>query len=874
MTTGPANLLNEAISHHRMGNLAQAAKLYQRVLRSSPSDSNALKFLGIIELQTGNLTAAERLLADSVKSNPGSADCHYYLGRLFLLKEDPQLARPHFERAVALDGRHLDALTCLGILLQKSNRPLDALDHFDRALRLDSGALEALLAKGSCLIDLGRHADAVLAFDRALSINPNLADAWLGRGNALRRLKSHDACLAAYQKALAIDPRLAQAWIGRGHALADNKRYDEALHAYDLALSIEPRNVEIRTARGDFFFARKQFREAQSEYESALSIKRDLAAAHVGLGNISAVLHRYDEALDAFYRALASNADCVEAWLGCAGTLLLRKDFEGAVSSYDKVLVLRPDHRAALLGRCDALYGLGQYDEQTYARLLALDIEHGDAADRAAWLYDTSMLLLRVHRVPEAIPYLRQATAIDPDAKLALGHLVNARMRLCDWKGLDADLDRLLTAVRAGKWVCEPFSLLATPANAADQLRCAKTHVANQEAPILVDSGGQTRPTSDHERLRVAYVSADFREHPVAFLMAGLFESHDRARFETFAISLRRDDSSEMQKRLKGAFDRFLDVSEMADDEVAALLRANEIDLAVDLMGYTQRARPGVFARRAVPVQVGYLGYQGTTGAEYMDYVIADPVVLPLDQQACYTEKIVHLPDCYMVNDASRPILSQACDRQQEGLPGKGFVFCCFNQSYKLSPAVFDVWMRLLARVEASVLWLSAHDAVAAGNLRSEAKARGIDPARIIFARRLASPAEHLARQRLADLFLDTLPYNAHSTASDALWAGLPVLTCLGETFAGRAAASLLHAVGLPELVCSNLQEYESLALKLALAPAQLAALHRKLEANRLTCPLFDTDRFRRHIEAAYRTMWEILQRDEPPHHFSVAPLQ
>jgi len=873
MTTDPMNLLNEAISHHRMGNLAQAAKLYRRVLRSSPSDSNALKFLGIVELQAGNLTAAERLLEAAVKSNPGSADCHYYLGRLCLQKEDSQLARPYFERAVALDGRHRDALTCLGILLQKGNRLLDALDHFDRALRLDSGAFEALLGKGNCLIDLGRHADAVLAFDRALSINPNLADAWLGRGSALRRLKSHDACMAAYQKALAVDPRLAQAWIGRGHALADCKRYDEALHAYDLALSIEPRQAEIRTARGDFFFARKQYREAKSEYESALSIKRDFPSAHVGLGNISAMLHRYDEALAAFDQALASNVDCVEAWLGRASTLLLRKDFEGAASSYDKVLARRPDHRAALLGRCDALYGLGQYDEQTYARALALDVEHGDAAERAAWLYDRSMLLLRVHRVREAIPGLRQAIAIDPDTRLALGHLVNARMRLCDWEGLDGDLDRLLTAVRAGKWACEPFSLLATPANAADQLCCAKVHVANQEAPVVVGSDLQTNPTSDHERLRLAYVSADFREHPVAFLMAGLFERHDRTCFETFAISLRRDDSSEMQKRLKGAFDRFLDVSEMADDEVAALLRANEIDIAVDLMGYTQRARPGVFARRAAPVQAGYLGYQGTTGAEYMDYVIADPIVLPLDQQACYTEKIVHLPDCYMVNDASRPISSQTCERQQEGLPGTGFVFCCFNQSYKISPAVFDIWMRLLARVEASVLWLSAHDAVAAGNLRSEAQARGIDPARIIFTRRLASLAEHLARQRLADLFLDTLPYNAHSTASDALWAGLPVLTCLGETFAGRAAASLLHAVGLPELVCSSLQEYEALALKFALAPAELTAIRRKLEANRLTYPLFDTDRFRRHIEAAYRTMWEIRQRNKPPRHLSVAPL-
>jgi protein O-GlcNAc transferase len=547
----------------------------------------------------------------------------------------------------------------------------------------------------------------------------------------------------------------------------------------------------------------------------------------------------------------------------------LRRDFDSALSSFDKALALRPDLPAALLGRCEALYGVGQYEEQTYAKLLAVELGDREPRDKAQWLYDRAILLLRVGRVAEAIPDLRKATAIDPDARLALGHLVNARMRLCDWHGLDADCDRLIAAVRAGKWVCEPFSFLAVPADAADQLQCAKTHAGNQAA-VVAHSGPQKERSSGHERVRVAYVSADFREHPVAFLMAGLFERHDRARFETFAISLRRDDSSEMQKRIRGAFDQFLDVSAMDDRDAAALLRANEIDIAVDLMGYTQNARPGIFAWRAAPIQVIHLGYQGTTGAEHMDYVIADRIVLP--QQACYSEKIVHLPDCYMVNDSQRAISSRAPHRAEEGLPGSGFVFCCFNQSYKLLPATFDIWMRLLARVEASVLWLSALNATAAGNLRAQAQARGIDPARLIFARRVASVADHLARQRLADLFLDTLPYNAHSTASDALWAGLPVLTCLGRTFAGRAAASLLHAVGLPELVTDSPEEYEALARKLALEPAALLALRSKLAANRLTHPLFDTDRFRRHIEAAYRTMWEIRQRGEPPRPFGVAP--
>jgi predicted O-linked N-acetylglucosamine transferase (SPINDLY family) len=328
-----------------------------------------------------------------------------------------------------------------------------------------------------------------------------------------------------------------------------------------------------------------------------------------------------------------------------------------------------------------------------------------------------------------------------------------------------------------------------------------------------------------------------------------------------------------MQERLKGAFDHFLDMSDTDDRAVATLLREKEIDIAVDLMGYTQHARPNIFAFRPAPIQASYLGYAGTMGADFIDYVIADGIVLPLDQQPHYTEKIVHLPDCFLVNDSTREISPHAAGRTQEGLPENGFVFCCFNQGYKLSPAMFGVWMRLLAGIDRSVLWLSQLSDEAAANLRSEARTRGVDPARLVFAGRVPSQADHLARQALADLFLDTLPYNAHSTASDALWAGLPVLTCKGATFAGQVAASLLHAVGLPELVTNGLEEYEALALKLATEPSQLRAIRRKLEANRLGYPLFDTDRFRRHIEAAYRTMWDIWRRGEAPRSFSVAPL-
>jgi protein O-GlcNAc transferase len=373
--------------------------------------------------------------------------------------------------------------------------------------------------------------------------------------------------------------------------------------------------------------------------------------------------------------------------------------------------------------------------------------------------------------------------------------------------------------------------------------------------------------------VRIAYLSADFHRHATAYLMAELFERHDRSRFEIIGVSFGVDDKSEMRKRLVAAFDQFYDVRRKSDEEVAKLLHDRQVDIAIDLKGYTTDSRPGFLAYRPTPIQASYLGFPGTMGAEFIDYIIADETVVPFEHQPFYAEKIVHLPDCYQVNDTKRKIAERMPTRQEVELPEEGCVFCCFNNNWKITPEVFGVWMRLLHAVEGSVLWLLGDNESAERNLRKEAQARGIDPARLVFAGRL--PLEdHLARHRLADLFLDTLPYNAHTTASDALWVGLPVVTRLGESFAGRVAASLLNAIGLPELVTHSIEDYEALALRLAKDPSLLEGYRNRLATNRLTHPLFDTDRFRRHIEAAYLQMWEIWQRGEQPRSFAVEALQ
>jgi len=365
-----------------------------------------------------------------------------------------------------------------------------------------------------------------------------------------------------------------------------------------------------------------------------------------------------------------------------------------------------------------------------------------------------------------------------------------------------------------------------------------------------------------HTRIRVAYLSADFHDSAMGKLLAGLFEQHDRTSFEVSAISFGPEQNSPMRKRLKGAFEHFFDVQRESDQEIADLVRRLEVDIAVDLMGFTKNNRLNVLARRPAPIQVNYLGYPGTMGASYMDYILADPTVIPDDQRAFYRETLARVPESYFVNDNRRIISERTPTRRECGLPDKGFVFCCFNNSYKITPEVFDVWMRLLKATENSVLWLFQSSSAAAANLCREAERRGVSPDRLIFALK-AEAADHLARHRLADLVIDTLPYNAHTTACDALWVGVPVLTCIGTTFVGRVAASLLKANGLDELITQSLGEYEALALKLARDSSFLASFAERAVQNRNKCALFDTERSARHFEAAYRAMWERYQRGD-----------
>jgi len=582
--------------------------------------------------------------------------------------------------------------------------------------------------------------------------------------------------------------------------------------------------------------------EALAQYDRALTLKSGFVEALFNRGNLHLETGRVEDALADYEGAVAVRPDVPAAWNNRGTALRRLRKLEEALFSYERAVALAPTHVNALTNRAIALFDLRRLDQALAASEVALAVQ----TDFAEALYVRGNILRDLGRLKEAQASFEHALRAAPHHAFALNGLAQTSAMLCDWTQMASVAPRLKSDVLAGRAVIQPFVLMGYSEDAGLLRRCAENYV-HRVAPVQPPLSKSHK----HGRIRLAYLSADFHQHPTAQLMVELFERHDRGRFEVSAIAFGPDDGSAMRQRLVKAFDRFEDVRGLGDLEIAQRITSQQIDIAVDLNGHTHEARPGIFSHRPAPVQVNYLVYPGTTGAAYMDYVLADRVVLPLDQQSFFSEKIVQLPDCYQANDTAR-IVPPAPSRTEAGLPETGFVFCCFNNSWKIAAPVFDIWMRLLQQVPDSILWLL--ESPATGNLRAQAQARGVAADRLVFAPRL-SPDQHLARHQLADLFLDTLPYNAHTTCSDALWAGVPVITCYGAAFHGRVAASLLKAIDLPELVTTRAQDYEALALELAQNPALLKTTRDKLQRNRATTPLYDSERFRKNIEAAYETM-------------------
>jgi protein O-GlcNAc transferase len=829
-------VFQQAVELHQQGRPFQADALCSQVLSADPRHYSAWHLRGLLALEGGDSKQGIEWLERSLKINGKQVSAHSNLGNALLSIGRPAEALASLKQALRLKPDYAPALYNQGNALRELRQFREALNSYERVLRLQPDDALALNNKALVLLELAEPQLALAALERAVALDPRFIDARRNQAATLLKLNRPAEALAGFEGLLSTASKDADAWCGRGNALLALKRPDDAVQSYGRALEINSQHVDSLINRGHVLHSLQRSAEALRDYEQALHFAPESVLALNNCGNV----------------------------------LLATGRAEAALARYDHALQLLPGSPDTLYNRGAALRELRRYEEsaQSFADLLQIDPQHA----------------------------------------YALGNLFHLRMDSCDWTDYESLTRRLHAALAENRKVINPLSLLLLAESPEVPLECARAYVEEKHPgnsllgppalglPALelrveslgrslgesrvesigqsfVEPHGEPRIESRGEpsrKIRIAYVSADFREHPVSYLLVGALEQHDRECFEIIGVSLRGVEDTELGRRVAAAFDRVIDATALSDRETAKLLRELEVDVAIDLMGLTQGMRLGIFAHRAAPVQVNYLGYAGTLGADYMDYVLADEVVIPPGQERWYAEKVIRLPHCYLPNDARRAI-GPTPSREQAGLPAQGLVFCAFTNAYKINPPVFDIWMRLLREVRQSVLWLRAVDPATRSNLQREAAERGVDAQRLVFAPHVASMADHLARHQLADLYLDTLPYNAHSTTCDALWAGVPVITCAGGSFAGRVAASALQAVGLPELVAASLEEYGQLALELACDSRKLRDLRQRLTDNRTVKPLFDTVGYTRRLEAAFRVMHQRAMQGLAPEVFDVA---
>lgn len=726
---------------------------------------------------------------------------------------------------VNLNGNNFDVLYLLAIVCAGQDKHKEAIKYFRKAIKLSPNNPEALSNFGTSLTVVGNNQEALSVFQKAIKIDYNNAIFWFNAGNALHEMGQHKDALDYYEKSIALNPNLYQAHFNYGKAFCDLKRYSDALRHLEKSIELSPNIADLWFAKGVVAHALKQYDEAIASYDKALTLNSDYAKAWFNKGNLLHELRSFEESLTHYDKALNLNPNYSEAWCNKAGALFELKRYEEALLHYDKALKLNIDFPEAWANKGQTLHSLKR------------------------------------HR--EAIEHIDKAISLKSDIDWLDGDLLHIKMSICDWSDLSNSLEKIIKKINAHEKFITPFSLLSIIDNPLQHKKATEIYIKSKiQDNLVLESFNNNRNT---KKLRIGYFSADFKKHAVSYLIAELIELHDKNIFDIIAFSFGEDDKSPLRLRLVETFTKFIDVRGMSDSQIAELSRRNKIDIAIDLNGLSGGARPGIFSYRAAPIQVNWLGYPGTMATEHIDYIISDKTIIPESFQKFYSEKVVYLPNTYMVDDSMRTASSKKYSREECGLPENAFIFCCFNNHYKFNPQVLDGWTSILRKVESSVMWIAENNDEFKVNISTEFKKRGVNLEKIIFAKRVESMGDHLSRLSLADIFLDTYPYNAHSTALDSLKAGVPVLTLIGQSFASRVSASLLNAIGLSELITNDQEQYENLAVELSTSAEKLSELKKKLSRNRFSEPLFNTPLFTKHIESAYIKMFERYQVDLQP---------
>jgi predicted O-linked N-acetylglucosamine transferase (SPINDLY family) len=732
------------------------------------------------------------------------------------------------KHAIGEGDPSMDYLFQLGIACASNNKLAEAIVIFESLQVARSQDVRLPYNLGLLYSMQGKHQAALIAYERALSIQPSEPDVLINSASSLVELRRYQEAIPILDLALSLNPHIPEAWSNKGMALSKLNLYQESIEAYDQALELNPNFCEAWSNRSVPLIKLKRYSEAILACDKALMLKPDYSEALSNKGNALLEQKRYQEALSYFDQALSLKPGSTEALANKATTLHELRLFDEALIHFDRALSFNPNMAEVWASRAMALTDLKRHTQAAESYFKALELS--------------------------------------PDEGYWLGRAHHQMMFVCNWSNYEEITQKIFQGLEQGKKVAEPFGFQGIATSEMALRKCAEIYSSEKFPSQAVT---QDPLKYNHHKIRIGYLCGEFRKQATAILLARIWELHDKNTFEIYAFDSGYDDGSDYRSRIKIAFPHFFDISQLADADAVQLIRENEIDILVNLNGFFGHARPDIFASRAAPIQVNYLGFPGTLGVPYMDYIIADKVVIPEASRDCYVEKVAYLPNSYQANDELRVISQQHFSRAELGLPENGFVFCCFNNNYKITPSTLDLWSRILKQVKGSILWLLEDSVEASKNILSEARKRGVAEGAIIFAPRLPLE-EHLARHKAADLFLDTLPYNAHTTASDALWAGLPVLTLSGSTFPARVGASLLNALQLPELIVSTEAEFEYLAIELAVDPSKLQALTQKLARNRLSAPLFNSQLFTNHIELAYMEMIGRYRSGLPPAHISI----
>jgi protein O-GlcNAc transferase len=846
---------------HEIGKLDDSIKSYESSIAIDPDYPEAHNNLGNVQRELGDYINAIKSYENALANNNDYIEARYSLAITLQQIGNLESIR-HFEKIITLKPDFAEAHNNLGVVFKEINQLDEAVESYKNAININPKFAEAHNNLGNALRSLGELNDAVKSFESAIKIKPDYPVFHNNLGNTLKDLGELKKALLSYQESLDINPDYPDTLNNIGIVLYELGELNEAIKSYDKAISIEPEYAEAFNNLGTVYKDQGKFDDAVKSYEKAIKIEPEYVDAFNNLGVIFKSVGRLNEAIKSYNQALFLNPDNPDTLNNLGNAQSELELLDESILSFKRAIKIKPDF-------VDAYNNLGI----SYFKLDLLDdayqsIEEGliYKSDDAQAYITKGRILSKQNKLEKALENFEIACSINAELKFGLGNILQTKMRLCHWQDLSSMLNDLVKKIENNKEVILPFDLLSLIDDPELQYKSSKIY-ANFEYPsnnILPP----IKKYAKHEKIKIGYFSADFKDHPVATLTAELYELHDRSQFEIHAFSFGPDTNDEMNLRIKDGVDYFHEVQHKSEEDIALLARSIEVDIAVDLSGFTAGCRTKIFSMRAAPLQLSYIGLLASMGAEYYDYLVAGEGMIPEENQKFFSEKIVYLPS-YQVNDSKETLPDITFSRKDFGLPEDGFVFCCFNNTYKITPTTFDSWARILDKVEGSVLMIYVNNEFSKNNLTKEIILRGVDPKRLIFGDNLPRP-EYLARYRVADLFLDTAPYNAGTTASDALRMGLPVLTYRGNSFNSREASGVISALHLPELITDSQQDYESMAVELANNPLKLKKITDKLIINLKTAPLYDTQLFTKNLESAYKTMYERHHQGLQPEHINL----